>query len=34
MLCNTSYVRASPGGMGEFKVGGNYGPTIKSLKEI
>lgn len=34
MLCNTSYVRASPGGMGEYKVGGNYGPTIKSLKEI
>jgi branched-chain amino acid aminotransferase len=34
MLANTKHIRASPGGMGEYKVGGNYGPTVQSLKEI
>ena len=28
VYCNTINVRASPGGVGEFKMGGNYAPTI------
>ena len=34
MLCSTKHIRAAPGGMGEFKVGGNYGPTVQSLREV
>jgi branched-chain amino acid aminotransferase len=28
VYCNTVNVRAGPGGVGEYKVGGNYAPTI------
>lgn len=28
VYCNTHHVRASLGGVGEYKVGGNYAPTI------
>ena len=29
LLCDSANARAWPGGVGKFKVGGNYGPTIK-----
>ena len=29
-LYGTKYVRAWPGGTGDAKVGGNYGPTIQA----
>jgi len=28
VIANYNYVRAGPYGVGEFKVGGNYAPTI------
>lgn len=30
LTCDTPYVRAWPGGTGNSKVGGNYGPTMKA----
>ena len=29
LYCDPDKFRAAPGGMGGFKIGGNYGPTIK-----
>lgn len=33
LLADNKYVRAWPGGMGDTKSGGNYGPTIMPQKE-
>ena len=33
LLCESKYVRASKGGTGDCKVGGNYAPTMKPAKE-
>lgn len=33
LTCDTPYVRAWPGGTGNCKVGGNYGPTMKAQEE-
>lgn len=29
IFCNMKHIRAAPGGVGGFKVGGNYAPTIQ-----
>mmetsp|Transcript_43342 Transcript_43342/g.63612 ORF Transcript_43342/g.63612 Transcript_43342/m.63612 type:complete len:342 (+) Transcript_43342:318-1343(+) len=33
LTADTPYIRAWPGGTGDCKVGGNYGPTMKAAKE-
>merc|ERR1719223_27896 len=33
LYCDTSAVRAWPLGFGDKKIGGNYGPSIKSVRE-
>ena len=33
LLCDSYNARAWPGGVGQYKVGGNYGPTIKPGEE-
>lgn len=33
VYCNTENVRAGPGGVGQFKVGGNYAPTVMPNKK-
>ena len=32
LFCDTSVVRAWPGGFGDKKVGGNYAPTLKTTR--
>ena len=32
LSCSTDSIRSAPGGMGMYKVGGNYGPTLASTK--
>lgn len=34
VYANAVNVRSSPGGVGEFKVGGNYAPTIQPNKYV
>ncbi|CAD8080949.1 unnamed protein product [Paramecium sonneborni] len=34
VFCNTSTIRSAPGGVGGFKVAGNYAPTVLPLKEV
>tara|TARA_B110000503_G_C6994255_1_gene348726 strand:- start:591 stop:713 length:123 start_codon:yes stop_codon:yes gene_type:complete len=33
LFCETKGIRCAPGGSGCFKIGANYGPTIKMSKK-
>jgi len=34
LSCSLNSIRSAPGGTGFYKVGGNYGPTLKQGNEV